>query len=73
MSAPKLLHQSTVSGLEAVANTFKPAQRANCIATDPTPPAPPIIRMLLPELAFASGTKPNRSKPMEKIHSAPAF
>ena len=61
VSAPKFLHHSTVTALDAVANTFKPAQRANCMAMEPTPPAPPMIRMFLPALAPGSGTKPKRS------------
>jgi hypothetical protein len=61
VSAPKWRHHFTLSARDAVANTVNPAQRADWIATDSTPPSPPMITMRVPVWAPACGTKPKRS------------
>ena len=58
--APIRSHQARLSGLEAVAITIRPARRANWIAIEPTPPAPPRISKLWPASA-PSGSSPSRS------------
>ena len=47
-SAPSSFTQATVSGREAVAMTLRPASLASWMPIEPTPPAPPMMRIVFP-------------------------